>query len=412
MQLLRESVAPRPGTIDVGWAEGDNVKLAKGLDTSIRIAALYGQGGMFISGKDVGSGSVEVPRVDRYVVAARFDLDDSSSLNRALNMACGLSRGTPAKVTLILPDTPSIRESYGPQLEDRIRSLAVSTNDVSTIYDKAIIPNRAADVVRKTWTATVDKFRGGQILESTANQVNPSESAESGEMVLQGSARLIMLRNPRPQPAPPPTTRGHESHAPSFTVPHWPSDMPANIPLVMSLPDLAELHTQRTTYIGRYTPEGVKMTDDSDLCILNVAGQGALFVWGVYHIGGTRWILGAKFSLSDGSALERAARMTHALGLVLRVEVVLPTSQDTNSRYAPELIEALQSTTYIPFNGRIIVSYYELNAPTGISETACSFTANLKDYKLETNIYPATVNIMHAPGSNSHLTLDLSGLDP
>ena len=131
-------------TIDVGWNQDDNVKI--GLDGIVCIARLFDEGALFIFGPARGASAV-VEQNRRYVVGARFALNDEEVVQRAIRLA--LDRAMVTKAVIVLPELESIRESYGPELERRMRERLLLPENVYTFYAvyETIAPGQQSIVV-------------------------------------------------------------------------------------------------------------------------------------------------------------------------------------------------------------------------------------------------------------------------
>ena len=391
---FREPPSPVQGVVDVEWDTSGMTRFATESDVGIRIPDLFDQGGIFMFGPTATAHSSHRSRYRRYVVGARFNLDNNGdTLNNAARMAW--DQGAVSSVSLLLPNTPSIRSSYAPGLEASIaHRLGLTSGQITIIYYQFYKTNPigALLAVSASYFAAVQDYRVRPAPAST-NLAGPSRPAQAvvvGAM-LRDSARLVAHR-PHPMSTLPTTNHGYDSRFANFVLPRKPSDIPnTDLPLVASAS--AEVSTQSTTDVGWYTSEGVKMTDDSDLRILNLGHEGALFIWGTDHPDGSRWIVGAKFSFSNDFTLLRAARMTYALGLISRVTIMLPESPDTISRYQLELSGALRTILHIQPDNEITVSYYQ-----PITGYAQSITARLSSFELESAWYPATVHPLYDAG--------------
>ena len=396
------------GIIDVGWDESSNVQMSTGNDFTLRIPKLYDQGALFLIGPNARRARI-LKREMRYVTAARFGLGDANTIHRAAIKAMG-DYSRPKKVIVMLPDTPSIRSTYGPRLESILGEyfgLPTRQRKIFVEYHpyEAIEPTTQAIFLRSR-TASVGDYSLGTDLElvtSTSSiplrlSLSGSQSNETQGMALLTNAGNIESENINRQIAntsSDPWLGDHQHYAEHLLeILQQPrtcsiTENPPEVPQ----PSVEGSHgpvfqnaTRDVEVMGQVAQNEVKVTHDTDLRIVDLSNHGAFFIYCGSYSAGYRYIIGVKFTLDVTLAetLDAAAQLILVPGSVQKVKVMLPGSHESTTEWRPIFMAQLFGVMDIP---SLDLIYYDIPpAPFPELPFTASFTANLNDFELERSL--------------------------
>ena len=391
-QRLRELPEPSidsANLIDVGWSPENNVRL--GNSCNVRVANLFDQGALFIFGPNART-STQTPRYRRYVVGARFALNDAETVNRSIMQA--LSEGLITSAAIVLPDTPEIQASYGRELMHRIQErLALRDDQISlsySTYDR-IVPERPqipVESVTASWESYTIRHKWTSI-RGPDSGLFPTSPTPIPEQEAQSSSRhsaLIAAIEDIEQMDIDPNLEVDDTDG-QVQFPQPPLDVPSLIPPIIPSSGPESQIPRDTDAVGRLTNEDVKRSEGRNIGVFDLINEGALFIYGRRSDNNRRYITGAKFSLEQSIAFDMAIQQSslHEAS-VDRIRLVLPNTLDAISRYYTELTEYILSI--MKDRPTIETEYYSFNEQNAHNPSlACSYTANFNDYTLQSRWY-------------------------
>ena len=316
--------------VDVGWPTrnivnvaqsiiDENIRISTTLSGSVRVQELLNEGALFIVGSNLRFTRATDHWTKRFVVGVRFELSGNGArqIQRAALSAVGYA--FPRAATLILPDVPGIRTTYGPKLAEDLSELLMLATNRGSMVTQMYYPYMAASPDRAwltadSYTISVDDYSIRKSLTWSQWTSHPENWNQNPQQLAQDDTA-----DQAAQQDPTGLSLGALS---DLTQP--------SLGRTGGQDDPSSQDTNPILDIGPEAVDAWHVAVNSNLRILNLSGQCALFV---YAEGLSKFIVGVKFSFRElipstlNEAMEYAAR-THRLQ---QAQLVLPGLHDSFS---------------------------------------------------------------------------------
>ena len=363
---------------DVGWASGKAVVIAMAHEAVVRIPKLFNTGAIFVYGPNSNLHASGQRR--RYVVGARFGLQDFGNIDNAANLILQHNLGTPRRVTLMLPDSRVLLGStYKASLEEEIRARFALGSQTAKLSIETFLNPRISlgqpSIVLESYSTSVGTYREHytrsrlQLPSSSSDEAvgaapamhrleheiaheshyrHPANHLELGNNTGLGpdatAAAMNDLVAGLPQP-PQHQSDMTEQELDDFianldipemlageaggTFPAYHDVLPPpTVTSVQGNPGSTE--TPSVIQIGPGWEDEVKMTQDVDLRIMNLVSRTALLMW-CRDAQGLVSLFGAKLQYYDGnsfqtysSTLTTLVNLVRPYGPIFKLIVILP----------------------------------------------------------------------------------------
>ena len=392
--------------VDVGWFIGNNVQVVTEPSQGICIHKLYGQGALLIFGPGV---SDEPGKRVEYIVGARFYLFNLEPIERAFTIA--ESKGPLSKVTLILPVLRTVehQQVHDPYTVDLRRQLieryGISNIIVDSYWYEPIsreFPTQESMQLKTYTTCGAIEYGYGitrlKEVGVTFPPVNIQPESPAPGLLSAGPGLTIPTLQPVIQFPPPPVPPILQSSSPDLSASPPVSNSEAIVipDLLQIIPPEDQVHPH-PIQIGQARDNNVKaMVTRADLRIVNIVDEVVLFIHGSKFPSPGLYVFGIKYRLDQQPLLPSR----NDLGLIIKVEVFLPSHSDTNAF----------GRLYSLRGEDIKVYFYEFEANVGPNR-AWSCTVHWRDSRLTRSVHrvnripPADTQLTSLPASGQTVWL-------